>query len=318
MAATLARRKKLKAIVYKGTKEEAVWRCLGANALHGLRRSNVDKAWAIERAIKMRPDRSNRFIADHVGVDHNTVSRLRWQLQSTGEIHQLTKLRGRDGRWRPAKLPNRFAPVPTGEIHQSDEERRRRWKGTFDGMDHVALLKDVAKEKGVAAASIWPRRPDGKFAKLVGGAPGSDGHGHLIDQPEKRHVREAFDRRRDVACLLRRVELLHEDLMLAFGNRDALVGHVDWRELDYHLRKVLDRLRALLPHAVCPKCDGAGCEECCQRGWLERDKYDEARGLKMKPEPVEICCVNEWGDDGQFMFVGRGRGNGEYRITNKE
>jgi hypothetical protein len=60
--------------------------------------------------IKLKPELSNRAIADVVRIDHVTVGAQRRTLEETGEIHQLTKHVGRDGKIRrshPAAEPAR-------------------------------------------------------------------------------------------------------------------------------------------------------------------------------------------------------------------
>jgi hypothetical protein len=61
----------------------------------------------VSRLLKDRPGRSNRQVASQVGVDHKTVGAVRKQLETTGEIPQLDKTEGKDGkaRRRPARKP---------------------------------------------------------------------------------------------------------------------------------------------------------------------------------------------------------------------
>ena len=57
----------------------------------------------IAALLKEIPERSNRQIAKDVKVDHKTVSAERSKLEATGEIPQLDKTMGADGKARPAK-----------------------------------------------------------------------------------------------------------------------------------------------------------------------------------------------------------------------
>lgn len=95
-AASKLGHKLIRAEVHKGTKEEAAWFAAGANLQHGLRRSNADKRRAVEMALRLRPESSDRSIAEHCGVDHKTVAAVRGT--PTGEIPQSTERVGRDGR----------------------------------------------------------------------------------------------------------------------------------------------------------------------------------------------------------------------------
>src|SRR6516164_3490709 len=54
----------------------------------------------VAKLIKVTPEKSNRQIAGMAKVDHKTVGDVRDQLSATGEIPQLTKTVGKDGRAR--------------------------------------------------------------------------------------------------------------------------------------------------------------------------------------------------------------------------
>lgn len=65
--------------IVQGTMEDAQWDSYGANKAHGLRRSNLEKQRAVEKALKhpSAKDKSTREIAEHCGVSHMTVQRYR-------------------------------------------------------------------------------------------------------------------------------------------------------------------------------------------------------------------------------------------------
>jgi hypothetical protein len=65
-----------------------------------------------EKVLKLRPEQSDRKIAETVGVHHKTVAEGRTKLESTGEIPQFNKTVGKDGKSRPTKKPNP-RPEPT-------------------------------------------------------------------------------------------------------------------------------------------------------------------------------------------------------------
>lgn len=67
----------IRAVVLRGTLDDARFYSLGANRGHGLRLSNADKRQAVQRAIAQRPDLSDREIAKHVGVTHPFVAAIR-------------------------------------------------------------------------------------------------------------------------------------------------------------------------------------------------------------------------------------------------
>ncbi len=83
--------------VREGSLLDAIWLSTGANAQHGLRRTNKDKEKAVIAALK-HPNASgmkDREIALHVGVSHTLVSQVAADLHNTGEIDRARKNNGR-------------------------------------------------------------------------------------------------------------------------------------------------------------------------------------------------------------------------------
>ena len=78
-----------------------------ARALNLARRQlNTDqKRKLIADQLKETPDKSLRWVAKMLGVHHATVGSVRGEMQSTGEISQLERTVGRDGKYRPAAKP---------------------------------------------------------------------------------------------------------------------------------------------------------------------------------------------------------------------
>jgi hypothetical protein len=102
--------------VRPGTVEDARWLALGANKAHGLRRTNEDKRQAVEVALRMRPQESNRAIAGHCGVTHPFVGGIRAEV--TGNRFQSAAPEPL------SNLDNRGAG-PTERIVQSPERTGR-------------------------------------------------------------------------------------------------------------------------------------------------------------------------------------------------
>lgn len=105
----------IEAEVLQGTQTEAQWYSLGANKTHGLRRTPEDRRRAVQSALRHPTGsaRSDREIAEHIGVSHHTVGKYREQLQLEpgGQIAHLgngqsgQKRKGRDGKEYPARRP---------------------------------------------------------------------------------------------------------------------------------------------------------------------------------------------------------------------
>lgn len=90
----------LKCNITLGSLDEARWRSYAANQTHGKRRTNEDKRKAVLAALRHPSGAglSDSQIAEHLGINHTTVSKYRKELESTCEIASQTERTGRDGR----------------------------------------------------------------------------------------------------------------------------------------------------------------------------------------------------------------------------
>ena len=118
--------------VQMGTKREAILFAVGANARHGMRRTNEDKRKAVLTLLEDQEwgKMSDRWVADKVGVSNNFVSHLRKvQVSSddTWEDGQIPTIVGRDGKsyrrsGRGQRNDDPEDRVLNGEAVQLDEE----------------------------------------------------------------------------------------------------------------------------------------------------------------------------------------------------
>jgi ParB-like chromosome segregation protein Spo0J len=69
--------------------------------------SSAQQRSLLSRLLKKNPEKSDRQFATALGVSHHTVAGARDELESTGQIAQLTHTVGADGKGRPrAKKPS--------------------------------------------------------------------------------------------------------------------------------------------------------------------------------------------------------------------
>jgi hypothetical protein len=90
-------RDKIVAEIREGSSRDAILCGIGANAVHGLRRTQADKRRAVERMLK-DPEWarwSDRKIAEVAKVDHKTVGTIRREL--AGEIPTAAKAKAKGG-----------------------------------------------------------------------------------------------------------------------------------------------------------------------------------------------------------------------------
>jgi ParB-like chromosome segregation protein Spo0J len=120
--------------------------------------------------LRETPEWSDRQVAKAIGVDHKTVGSVRFDLRATGEIPQLEKLVGADGKQRPAGRagkPRRQQAQPAW--HDEDVD--------LDGDDHDAeaqpsdapLDTKAAQEKARKRDEREKKRNDKEWAEWAGG-----------------------------------------------------------------------------------------------------------------------------------------------------
>lgn len=86
--------------IKQGTVRDAILYSVKVNSQHGLRRTNADKRRAVERLLLDEEwcCWSDREIAKQCRVDHKTVSKIRDNLQTGGEIPTSMERKGSDGK----------------------------------------------------------------------------------------------------------------------------------------------------------------------------------------------------------------------------
>jgi len=110
LAATRAGLPDVQADVRKGTKQDALWYAVGANRTNGKRLTRADVRHAIQIVLADLPDRSDRAIAAQIGCSHHTVACVRGEVEAGGQIAQVTKRTGADGKTYPAHAPEQDDP----------------------------------------------------------------------------------------------------------------------------------------------------------------------------------------------------------------
>lgn len=227
--------------IHKGSKEDAAWFALSDNSKNGLRLNAADKERAIKKALKLKPQTSNRAIADMIDCDDHTVAKYRKELESTAEIPQSTEREGADG--RTCKVPPR--PVPP-----------------------VPQAPKTASEIPTLNEREVPHTPS-----LTIPTPTLDHVGVPIPPGE---IADAFARGDELKTLcsdITRVKSLVKD---ALKRNDPLYADITPGAFDADITNVYRALSNAKPYAVCPYCGGAGCKACKNRGWVNKITYDVA------------------------------------------
>ncbi len=107
----------------------------------------------IAEVLKLYPDMSNRQIAEMVNRDHKMVGSVRTNLEATGEIPQLEKTVGKDGKSRKQPAPKAVSvkPPPPPTPAQRVEEKIRK-AGIADKKRHGFLSLVRVMDEVVADA----------------------------------------------------------------------------------------------------------------------------------------------------------------------
>lgn len=205
------------------------------------------------------------MIASHIGVNHVTVSKYRAELISTGEIIQLNKTVGADGKERPAQRPTDDDPPPSPP------------STTVPTNDSPPVDDDLP-----------PPTPDEPPPPSVDEPPPSTGNvptdrvGNSLTDSD---LVEIFNRDHELVELCTAVSRVKMTVLKAAEGNDPLYAaiHTGQFKADAeNFRRQIDHIR---PHAVCPYCKAiqpkrASCEACHGRGWVNAVIYKHAPSEK--------------------------------------
>ena len=127
----------IEAIVHNGSQREAQWASFGVNKDHGLRKSQADKRFAVTKALDDMEyfEYSDRKIADHVGVSHTFVSKLR---KESSDYKPSVKTIERNG--APVKME-------TKNIGKNEEKKSEEYNPEDDRISELAELNEQLIEE---------------------------------------------------------------------------------------------------------------------------------------------------------------------------
>ncbi|GAG40181.1 unnamed protein product, partial [marine sediment metagenome] len=169
-----AEKTKLPCEVREGTREDARWAAIAVNQAHGMRRTNEDKAKAVQNALKhpKGAKMSDYRIAEYVGVHHSTVAEHRKRLSETDSQLESPTRTGRDGRTIETKNIGRKRAEPD----EDDPPVCPNCKGTEfddDGSCHNCHEPDVVEwEDAPEYTADDIQRSADALRRLIGGALG--------------------------------------------------------------------------------------------------------------------------------------------------
>ena len=105
-AAKRFEREEIEVNVMQGTRQDAEEYAATANLQHGKPLTRAERRKAVERMLMLHTERSDRWIAEDMGVSKNTVAKYREELEAGGQIDQVEKFIGKDGKEYPREIPH--------------------------------------------------------------------------------------------------------------------------------------------------------------------------------------------------------------------
>lgn len=268
----------VKAEVRQGTRRDAVLYACGANATHGLRRTNADKRRAVETLLRDEEWRawSNMQIAKACGVSDRFVGLVRSEVTPNGS--ESTPRKAADGRTintanigksRPAK------PAPAVEPHEQEPAEEPEAPAPV-AAPAAPPAPPVAVEPPpvVAPAPPAPVAVEPPPAPI---GPTLDARGAVVPErlmPAWRGFAEHARAIEAAAAPLRAaIDAMLADTAGYSAHAGKSVVRGSWHDLREFAGKPLDGLRhaarELAPRYLCADCGGndLACRHCDGAGW---------------------------------------------------
>ena len=218
LAASRIERTEIDCDVRKGSLLDAIKFALGANAAHGLRRTNADKNNCVEIACKNFPELVDREIARICAVSQPFVSKIRPQLITVINTNSVSGSKS-------SQPPRRIGK--DGKSYKSPPQRPNKASGGL--------------------SSPPPRKSNQQAATEVCDDTG-------VPIPEE--VIGFWDRNKEVQELLSHITSVRSALRKAQDVNDPLFREVDFTDCLAHLNQAYLDVNRAKSYAVCPDCSG--------------------------------------------------------------
>lgn len=281
--------KDIAARIVKGTQREAILFAVGANAAHGLKRTNADKRKAVLTLLQDAEwgKRSDSWIAEKCRVHHETVAAIR--RESTCEI--ASQRTGKDGR----KIETKNIGKKSKKWAEVDEEQPEDTADTavapkfFVGQAvRISGSKQTREISGI-------NETDPPTYDLVDGpdevqeceleavsdtsvpanTPVTDRTGRAIPDME---IVSIFNRASELERLARTASELKGTVTRGAEAKDELFCRIPVSQFQADCSNLHRAIRFSMPYAVCRFCGGEGrqtksCRCCKGTGWITEQEF---------------------------------------------
>lgn len=268
----------VKAEVRQGTRRDAVLYACGANATHGLRRTNADKRRAVETLLRDEEwsQWSDREIARRCGVGNALVSEARKSIclnQTDAAAERTVERNGKTYTQNTANIGKRPAkPAPRAEEPEADEPDAPPPPSAPSAPRVVAAPAPVAVEPPPVVVAPAPAPAAPVIAEPVRDARGVEVPARLLPAwhgfAEHARAIEAA-----AAPLRAAIDAMLADTAGYSAHAGKSVVRGSWHDLREFAGKPLDGLRhaarELAPRYLCADCGGndLACRHCDGAGW---------------------------------------------------
>lgn len=159
-----------------------------ANLRHGKPLTRTERRTAVERMLTLHPERSDRWIAEDMGVDHKSVRTYREELESVGEIPQLNNFVGKDGKEYPRerKQPQQDEQPPDEITQQSQETETVE----VEEPEHATPIVESEPQEEMSEAEEPIDPEEQQQDKLLVCTPYHSTEAEHIDASESREAKE--------------------------------------------------------------------------------------------------------------------------------
>jgi ParB-like chromosome segregation protein Spo0J len=178
-AAVTLNRKSIKAEVREGTFEHALDYVTVANLHHGLPLTRAERRRAVEVRLRLHHDRSDRHLAEEMGIGRELIAKVRRQLVEGGQIPEGGTRLGADGKVYPAlpRDPNERQPRTAAEAGADPEARSNGrgkpeapWDDTSDPLPPLSQGNPIGPSRGPRNL-VPPWEDEAPDARAVATAP---------------------------------------------------------------------------------------------------------------------------------------------------
>jgi hypothetical protein len=236
--------------VRKGTQRDAILYALGANAAHGLRRTNADKRKAVE-AMLGDPEWAawaQTKIAEACAVSREFVNRVVSEQRASCDRSQDAPAA------RTVERSGKTYQMDTGRIGKSKPKSGKSANGNGKHPapaapdDEVEIIPSINDTNG----------RNGKHAPALPSVV-KDDEGQEIKSPK---LVELWNRRDEISLMMAAVTKIKSTVNRACDAKDPLYTHVSVNQLMADCGNVYRALRFAKPYALCPYCGGRSCKVC--------------------------------------------------------